>query len=196
MDSVILSACNYLGFLVVSVSAGQHQPFPAACAKTILNTGHGEEREWLSLETGKTWRAHFMVPRENVTRLLQGNAGPLGLLLSSPVNEILTITNVKWEIGHLKWWVLLHHTVITLWETILHVSLWPVADDDNMGFTRNHKDPMLSSFLSVSMLGLFAKGQEQAQPSSESDARFHSSPVFCCPKIASVVPPARMVLKA
>lgn len=55
-----------------------------------------------------------MVPRENVTRLLQGNAGPLGLLLSNPVNEILTITNVKWEISHLKWWVLLHHTVITL----------------------------------------------------------------------------------
>lgn len=54
MDSVILSACNYLGFLVVSVSAGQHQPFPAACAKTILNTGHGEEREWLSLE-GRDW---------------------------------------------------------------------------------------------------------------------------------------------
>lgn len=70
------------------------------------------------------------------------------------------------------------------------------AAADNMSFTRNHKDPMLSSFLSVSMLGLFAKGQTQAKPSSESDARFHPSPVFCCPKIASVVPPARMMVKA
>lgn len=30
-----------------------------------------------------------MVPRENVTKLLHGHAGPLDLLLSSPMNKVL-----------------------------------------------------------------------------------------------------------
>lgn len=68
----------------------------------MLGIGKNESACLWKVETGKAWRASFMVSRENVTRLLQGNAGFLGLLLSSPVIEILTITNIKWEISHLK----------------------------------------------------------------------------------------------
>lgn len=128
-----------------------------------------------------------MVPRGNVTRLLHGNVRPLGLPLSSPVNEVLMGDRPPQMSSH-------HHTV-TLQETIQHVSLRPAAVD-NRGFTRSHRDPVVLPFLSVNTLSLFAKRQKQTKPSSESGTSFHPSPVSCSSKPAAGVPPAMMAGKA